>query len=149
MRLALRGFAANPSTRVFGRDLRIVVLQWVGLCARRRSVVVGREPVRPTRCIAANEVHGRGDWIRGNIRAHKDMQSEYAPQTVRYGRERAEPYSASSYTDGANSFFEYSGWLERLELNAQPVVSTPGESRRLGSWWLLRTAGATRGVLGV
>jgi hypothetical protein len=36
---------------------------------------------------AANRVDRRGREIHVNIRAHKDMRSEYVAQTVAYGRE--------------------------------------------------------------
>jgi hypothetical protein len=39
------------------------------------------------RRFAANHVERRGRQIPVNIRAHKDVRSEYTGQTVAYGRE--------------------------------------------------------------
>jgi hypothetical protein len=83
-----QAFAANGRSACSAGTDRSLIRPWVGICPRRCRCRGWPRARAANAVLAANEVHRCGDRSRVNIRAHKDMQSEYAPQTVAHGRER-------------------------------------------------------------
>jgi len=72
---------------VFSGTREVVVCSGL-IPARRARKARGWPRARAVNAVfAANHIHDHSDRIRINIRAHKDMRSEYGGRTVAYGRE--------------------------------------------------------------